>query len=53
MNESWKAGGSDGNDLSLSERVKVRFSLIFFKVGIMGTTQLIFALFICKVLAIC
>nr|XP_009933537.1 PREDICTED: uncharacterized protein C11orf74 homolog [Opisthocomus hoazin] len=23
MNESWKAGGSDGNDLSLSERVKV------------------------------
>ncbi|KFQ94322.1 Uncharacterized protein C11orf74, partial [Nipponia nippon] len=23
MNESWKAGASDGNDLSLSERVKV------------------------------
>ncbi|XP_029854076.1 intraflagellar transport-associated protein isoform X1 [Aquila chrysaetos chrysaetos] len=23
MNESWKTGGSDGNDLSLSERVKV------------------------------
>ncbi|KFV46415.1 Uncharacterized protein C11orf74, partial [Gavia stellata] len=23
MNESWKAGGSDGSDLSLSERVKV------------------------------
>ncbi|KAF1491965.1 UNVERIFIED_CONTAM: hypothetical protein FQV15_0008975, partial [Eudyptes pachyrhynchus] len=34
MNESWKAGGSDGNDLSLSERVKVRFSLIFFKLAI-------------------
>ncbi|KAF1558630.1 hypothetical protein FQV20_0004002, partial [Eudyptula albosignata] len=34
MNESWKAGGSDGNDLSLSERAKVRFSLIFFKLAI-------------------
>ncbi|KFQ74565.1 hypothetical protein N335_03360, partial [Phaethon lepturus] len=40
MNESWKAGGSDGNDLSLSERVKVRFSLIFFKVGIEGSLVL-------------
>lgn len=34
MNENWKAGGSDGNDLSLSERVKVRFSLIFSKWGL-------------------
>ncbi|KAF1450332.1 IFTAP protein, partial [Pygoscelis papua] len=34
MNESWKAGGSDGNYLSLSERVKVGFSLIFFKLAI-------------------
>ncbi|KAF1660014.1 hypothetical protein FQA23_0014986, partial [Aptenodytes patagonicus] len=34
MNESWKAGGSDGNDLSLSERVKVGFSLIFFRLAI-------------------
>lgn len=38
MNEDWKAGGSDGNDLGLSERAKVRFSLIFFKVGIMSRT---------------
>ncbi|KFP23154.1 Uncharacterized protein C11orf74, partial [Egretta garzetta] len=28
-NESLKAGGSDGNDLSLSERVKVRILLIY------------------------
>ncbi|KFV14139.1 Uncharacterized protein C11orf74, partial [Pterocles gutturalis] len=28
MNESWKAGGSDGNYLRLSERVKVRILLI-------------------------
>lgn len=38
MNESWKAGGSDGNDFSLSARVKVRFSFIFLKVGIMSRT---------------
>ncbi|KFQ57795.1 Uncharacterized protein C11orf74, partial [Pelecanus crispus] len=29
MNGSWKAGGSDGNDLCLSERVKVRILLIY------------------------
>ncbi|KFP81275.1 Uncharacterized protein C11orf74, partial [Apaloderma vittatum] len=29
MNESWAAGGSGGNDLSLSERVKVRVLLIY------------------------
>lgn len=29
MSESWKACGSDVNNLSLSERVKVSFSLIF------------------------
>ncbi|KGL88433.1 Uncharacterized protein C11orf74, partial [Charadrius vociferus] len=29
MNESWKADGSDGNDFSLSERVKVRVLLIY------------------------
>ncbi|KFZ67450.1 Uncharacterized protein C11orf74, partial [Podiceps cristatus] len=34
MKESWKAGGSDGNDLRLSERVKVRVKLtIFYSAG--------------------
>ncbi|KAM9013871.1 LOW QUALITY PROTEIN: intraflagellar transport-associated protein [Ara ararauna] len=31
MNKSWKAGGPDENNLRLSESVKVRFSLFFFK----------------------
>ncbi|KFZ55674.1 Uncharacterized protein C11orf74, partial [Antrostomus carolinensis] len=29
MNESWKAGGSDGNDISQSERAKVSILLIY------------------------
>ncbi|KAM9555548.1 LOW QUALITY PROTEIN: intraflagellar transport-associated protein [Guaruba guarouba] len=33
MNRSWKAGGPDENNLRLSESVKVRFSLFFFKAG--------------------
>ncbi|KFO14421.1 hypothetical protein N312_00662, partial [Balearica regulorum gibbericeps] len=38
MNESWKAGGSDGNDLSLSERVKVRILLIYTLNGMVKLT---------------
>nr|XP_013815044.1 PREDICTED: uncharacterized protein C11orf74 homolog isoform X2 [Apteryx mantelli mantelli] len=33
MSECWKVGGPDRNNLSLSERMKARFSLISFKVG--------------------
>lgn len=44
MSECSTAGVSDGNNLSLSEKVKVRF----FKMGIMSRTWLIFHVLIYK-----